>query len=301
MKPSLRERSRLSILGTSQVSPIHRNRSRTRRYSEPSIFSKKKFEYKKLWNILYHKIEQDKNLDLILEQLGNRIIIIDNLNQLRLIALVLKEFKDRIAIYINRSDEYIFSSSLHSIGCHREKCIGQLGIDKIRLSDPLEYHSVKLPKENKNDFFILLALQAPNIGFIKVTRRFLKGERLYNIISLHAPNIIEIETNQAIHKEIDDMICVALFLKILNLRKKAYIQSCDKYRWISKIPIREEIQTNIVENMIIPYFLSKEIMDIPSIILMGYECAYDCTKYQENPSYDEECQLTLTKETPIII
>ena len=130
---------------------------------------------------------------------------------------------------------------------------GEIGIQKLRLEDPFEF---KVRRIDKRRVFADLAFQAPEISFIEVTREISRSEDFYRMESPPDPrNLIKIIGNGNISKEIDDMITVALFLRLTDLGKESYIQSCDKYRWMyeTKLSRREkrQVKEKVWKNLII--------------------------------------------------
>ncbi len=230
------------------------------------------------------------------------VIVIDRFNQVHNLPR-LSYFKNKIATIVVRSDEYILSTSLHPIGCYRGACKGTMGIQKIRYSDPLEYRRMK---SDRKSIFARLANQVPHTSFIEVDRgergRFVSKRRkkmFYTVVKLHySPGTIRITGNPTYSKEIDDMLTVALFLELKKMGREAYIQSCDKYRWMEDVGMSDEQKRQVQENQLIPYFLSKEMMSDPALLLMGYECSYDCSQNQRNP-HDETCMLKTPFEEPV--
>nr|QBK91716.1 MAG: hypothetical protein LCPAC304_00420 [Pithovirus LCPAC304] len=256
-----------------------------------------------MWHRIQKEINEDGHLQTLFRQMNKRVIVIDRLNQIP--QLQLSHFQNKVATNVERSDEYILSTSLHSIGCHRKACQGSIGIQKIRYSDPLEYRRLNI---NKKTIFVYLANQAPHASFIEVDRdrkhfRKKKKDMLYTVSDM-LPNAkhIKITGNMTYSKEVDDMLTVALFLKLKQMGKETYIQSCDKYRWMGGsgmggAGLSAKQKRQVKENQLMPYFLSKEMMSEPAMLLMGYECSYDCREDQRNP-HDETCMLKTPFEKP---
>lgn len=242
---------------------------------------------KELWNILQQTINSDDHLTMLLMDMNEPILVIDYLNQIGNLSSLAKFLRYKIGIDVIRGEEYILSTSLHSIGCNREECRGEMGIQKLQFGDPIDY---KVGKTNRKKLFADIAFQASKISFIEVSRlKSFRSENLYEIdFTSHSTNFIKIVGNGRISKEIDDMIVVALFLRLIDLGKEVYIQSCDKYRWMFSLRLSRRRQ--VKENQVMPYFLAKEMMEEPVLLLMGFECAYDCTERQNLP-HDDTCTL----------
>ena len=250
---------------------------------------------KALWDAIQQAINSDDYLTDLLLLMNEPVMVIDYLNQVGSFSSLSKMFRNKIGMDITREEEYILSTSLHSIGCHRGECRGEIGIQKLRLEDPFEF---KVRRIDKRRVFADLAFQAPEISFIEVSRETSRSEDFYQIDVLpDSTNLIKIIGNGRISKEIDDMITVALFLRLTDLGKESYIQSCDKFRWMFRARFSNEQKRQVKENQVMPYFLAKEMMDIPAIILMGYECAYDCTTKQ-NPPHNAACMLISKPKVP---
>jgi len=251
---------------------------------------------KNLWKQLSLAIKADERLQSYLNKFvrKDRIIIIDHLNQVGQILQALHYFEDKIGVNVERADEYILSTSLHSIGCHRGECRGEVGIQKLRFQDPISFETKIVIGRQKANLFKLIAAQVPKVKFIDVKRSFMKSQKLYTF-QKSRKNIATITTNGNYSKEIDDMMTVLLFLELTKNRKQAFIQSCDKYKWMPRVLKRKDIN-NVKQKQFMPYFLSKEIMGTtPALILMGYECSYDCSKKQQVP-HDTQCKLKKEKE-----
>ncbi len=252
-----------------------------------------------LWNRIQNDVSQDKRLQQLLRRINKRVIIIDRLNQVAQIPV--NHFQYNVATNVARSDEYILSGSLHSIGCHRGTCKGAMGIQKIRYSDPLDYRRLKIPrKEVKEHILVHLVNQIPQTSFIDVNRKSFRRNILYTIEDEppHSTKVVKIAGNSRYSKEIDDMLTVALFLELKQMGKETYIQSCDKYRWMEDANLSNEQKRQVKENQLMPYFLSKEMMSEPALLLMGFECSYNCKKDQQTP-HDEKCMLKTQKTDPV--
>jgi len=257
----------------------------------------KPISIKNLWKELSLAIKADERLQSYLNKFvrKDRIFIIDHLNQVGQIPQALRYFEDKIGVNVERADEYILSTSLHSIGCHRGECRGEVGIQKIRFQDPISFETKVVTRKQKVNLFKLIAAQVPKVKFIDVKRsKFRKSQKLYTF-QKSRKNIATITTNGNYSKEIDDMMTVLLFLELTKNRKQAFIQSCDKYKWMPSVLKRKDIN-NVKQKQFMPYFLSKEIMGTtPALILMGYECSYDCSLRQKVP-HDTQCKLKKEKE-----
>ena len=252
-----------------------------------------------LWRRIQKEINEDKHLQTLFRQMNDRVIVIDRLNQ----QLPLYHFYYKVATHVERSDEYILSTSLHSIGCGRGTCKGSIGIQKIRYSDPLEYRRSNVTTKS---IFVDLANQAPHTSFIEVVRdrkpfrKKKKKDMLYTVNDAipYSAKIIKITGNPIYSKEVDDMLTVALFLELNQIGKEAYIQACDKYRWMGGAGLSAEQKRQVQENQLAPYFLSKTMMVEPTLLLMGYECSYDCTEKQQTP-HNKKCLLRTPKTDPV--
>lgn len=245
---------------------------------------------KEIWDKIQKPLSTNKKILDFVE--GNDvIIIIDRLNQEIALQPVFGAFSFNVAMGIFRAYKYEMSQSFHSIGCNRGICSGRVGIQKIILGDP-NYMSYAMNVPNVD--FGYLALQSPNIKFIEVDRTKSSKKNYFfvdnNVIvpSPYGPikvnNMLRVTANGRYDKEMDDFIVVSLHLMLENLGKRTFIQSCDKYRWINNDSVKK--------NQVIPFFLSGYVMGpIPSLLLMGYECAYDCTTNQQTPHDYNTCEL----------
>lgn len=276
-KPSLR----------TVVPPASLKRSR-QKPPRKSVITDSHREAKELWNVLQQIINSDDYLTGLLMAVNEPVLVIDYLNQIGNLSSLAKSLGYKIGIDIIRGEEYILSTSLHSIGCHRGECRGEMGIQKLRLEDPIDF---KVGRTNKDNLFADIAFQASEISFIEVSRESFRSENLYEIDLLpDSTNLIKIIGNGRVSKEIDDMIAVALFLRLIDLGKEVYLQSCDKYRWMNVVRLPRRLKRQVKENQVMPYFLAKEMMRVPVLLLMGFECAYDCTERQKIP-HDASCML----------
>jgi len=277
-KPSLR----------TVVPPTTLKESRQKPPRKSAIIPDSRREAKELWNILQQIVASDDYLTELLMAMNEPILVIDYLNQIGNLSSLAKSLGYKIGIDIIRGEEYIFSTSLHSIGCHRGECRGEMGIQKLRLGDPIDY---KVERTNKENLFTDIAFQASEISFLEVSRESFRSENLYEIALLpDSTNLIKIIGNGRVSKEIDDMIAVALFLRLIDLGKEVYLQSCDKYRWMNVVRLSRQLKRQVKENQVMSYFLAKEMMRVPVLLLMGFECAYDCTERQKIP-HDASCML----------
>lgn len=247
----------------------------------------------KLWNSLQNDIKENSSLTFFLRNIREPVVIIDRLNQIPALGSLFIAFNDMIGYDVSRGSEYILSTGLQSVGCHRGTCRGKMGIQKLRFEDPLEFDFQKLDKET---VFFDLATQAPGTTFIEIGREKDNSDEYYRIKSLQ-DNYAKISANESFTKEIDDMLTVALFFRLKELGKEVYIQSCDKYRWMNKIPLPKKFKEDVKRSQLMPYFLSQDMMDPPAIILMGFECAYDCTPKQSAP-HNESCILKTEMRDP---
>jgi hypothetical protein len=242
-----------------------------------------------LWVVVYNSVKRNKRLRKDLENLPQKIIVIDHLNQISQLRSLFTFFNRNIATDIVRSGNYLYSANLHSIGCHRDQCQGEVGLKRIVLSDPVSFRFESLPKSTKQ-FFKALSQQT-SIGFIDVQRYTFRKDLWFTVNPIKTSNYLNINANGKFSKELDDMIVLALFIVLQRMGKDVYIQTCDKYRWTKNIEISTAIRKESKERKLIPFFLHRSLfIEDPALLLMGYECAYDCTVNQRTP-FDEMCNI----------
>jgi len=292
-----RLQSKPITVSTSRLSTSRRRPPRKTTTLNPSLRENREPDVG-FWRYIQRTLIEDAALTNILKSIQGPVIIIDRLNQIPAMGALFNFFNRKVGWNILRGNEYILSTALHFIGCHRGACRGQMGIQRLRLEDPLYFEIRQLQKGKE---FLNIAMQAPKITFIEVFRNPSSSEELYKVeLFPYIHNYIKVVSNGRFSKEIDDMLTVALFLRLRELGKEAYIQSCDKYRWMNKARLPNILKTEVKKNQLMPYFLSKEIMETPAIILMGFECAYDCTSQQEQP-HDNACMLKNKTNFPAYI
>jgi hypothetical protein len=131
-------------------------------------------------------------------------------------------------------------------------------------------------------FLKWMALQAPQIHFIDVRRERIYLENFPYFLQMQSslkgqslPNFSSIFPNGQIYPELDDYMVVALFNILQRMGKQVWIHTCDKYRWMDEILSPTQIQS-AKSKMVQPFFLAA-----PTAVLMGYECAYDCSEEQQ--------------------
>jgi len=299
-KPSMRLIETTRITSTPSTSRKRPPRKKTAPKPTPTLKPKAKPTETtsflvELWELLQSNVREDASLTDLLKGIQEPVIIIDRLNQIPALGVLFNTFNYKLGSDVLRGNEYILSTVLHSIGCHRGACRGQMGIQKLRLEDPLDFEVRRLKRGKE---FLNIAEQAPEITFIEVFRKRYRSEDLYyQVVMPDYYNYIKIISNEKYSKEIDDMLTVALFLRIKELGKEAFIQSCDKYRWMIKARLSNKLKLAVKKNQLMPYFLSKDMMEDPAMILMGFECAYDCTTKQAKP-HDAACILKTEKKDP---
>jgi len=251
------------------------------------------------------------NLDYLLETnytiqnfaTGNEpIIVIDKLNQDIALFPTFGEYKFIGGYGVRRSYNYNFSERLHSSGCNRAQCTGIMGIKRIILGDPIDI-AYTIPMERVK--FEFLALQAPKLKFIEIDRIRTDQEELFFVNDsvniqigsagkVPVPNMIKIMTNGKYEKEIDYYAVVQMFSILKRQNKTAFIQSCDKYKWISSKEVKE--------NQVMPFFLGKNMLSPPEpLVLMGFECSYDCTSQQLPPFTEDKCKLKPTTNNKTVL
>lgn len=251
---------------------------------------------------LWNRLQSVLSVDPIIQNFVNGeepVIIIDQLNQKTALASTFRAFNKKVGLGVLREKKYRMTQILHSQGCNRKDCMGRIGIRRIRLGDPTYINQVGLLKELSFEY---LALQAPQLKFIEVDRKNLRREDLYLVDDdltvgvgedmVNVENMIRVTANGSYDKEMDDYVSVGIFLNIFESGHPVFIQSCDKYRWIR--------DNNVKKNQVIPFFLAAENFSIPFLVLMGFECAYDCTTKQLQPHTKDRCRLRVKDKDPII-
>jgi hypothetical protein len=230
---------------------------------------------------------------------GRTVIIVDFLNAT--FHNYLEKFEGRIGVNVERASEYIVAPVSGKINespyvggiCQRVErlnpCRSRVGIQRLRLGDPLTYEMQETDLLNDRERLYLLAAQAPDVEFIIVERRPLKrGTPLdFKKNNKTPPNVLRVLTNSNLNKEIDDLTVVSLYIRLRALGADAYINTCDKYRWMNKI-LQPNVIASVKRDQVSGYFLSPDFfIGPPALILMGYECAYDCSKDQGSPFASE--------------
>jgi len=284
------------------------SRSRPSRQRTPK--HRKDPDLQKVWDLIGQAL-RERSIDLEAFR-GKTVIIIDLLN--KSFGKALKDFNYHIGTEVERGGEYIGPSSAvisyedvitpdnvyYGGSCRhtdfersttregklwkRDLCQSQVGIQRLRFEDPIAYDVEFVREEEIHEVYYKLAEQVPKVVFILVERTELNPDEVLRFESLPSiPNILRVLTNSKINKEIDDLTVVSLYFRLRTLRADTYINTCDKYRWMKKIlPTAQE--ASVKRNQVTAYFLSPDVFDDePALILMGYECAYDCGPEQESP------------------
>jgi hypothetical protein len=236
------------------------------------------------WNRLILTLQEDATLEKALTAIEKPIVIIDSLN-FRIPDVFLRRqwngfLTAQVATNVRRSNFYGRLEAFYSDACYRTRCPAAVGLAVMQFKQPIQYD---IQMVRVREFLKSMALQAPQVHFIDVRRRSINLQDFPYFLEIEStlrgqdiPNFSSIYPNGEIYPELDDYMVVALFNILERMGKQVWIHTCDKYRWMDEILNPAQIRS-AKSKMVQPFFLNA-----PTAVLMGYECAYDCTEQQKS-------------------